>query len=84
VAAARALLTQAALDTTPVATARAKLFASETAMLVTTQAVQIFGGYGYMRDYPVEKTMRDAKTTEILSGANEDMRVRIAEGLYED
>jgi alkylation response protein AidB-like acyl-CoA dehydrogenase len=84
VAAARALLAQAALDNTTVAAARAKLFASETAMWVTTQAVQIFGGYGYMRDYPVEKTMRDAKTTEIVTGANETLRARIAEGLYED
>ena len=49
----------------------AKLFASEAAMWVTTQAVQIFGGYGYMRDYPVEKLMRDAKAMELLEGTNE-------------
>src|SRR5439155_1672325 len=47
------------------AASMAKLFASETAMWVTTQAVQLFGGYGYMRDFPVEKLFRDAKVTEI-------------------
>jgi alkylation response protein AidB-like acyl-CoA dehydrogenase len=60
----------------------AKLFASETAMAVTTDAVQIFGGYGYMRDYPVEKLMRDAKATEIYEGTNEIQRVVIARDLY--
>ena len=84
VAAAHALVGQAAIETTGTAAARAKLFASETAMWVSTQAVQIFGGYGYMRDYPVEKTMRDAKTTEILTGSSEDLRALIAEGLYAD
>jgi alkylation response protein AidB-like acyl-CoA dehydrogenase len=49
---------------------------------VTTQAVQIFGGYGYMRDYPVEKLMRDAKATEMLEGSNESLRVTIARSLY--
>ena len=48
--------------------ARAKLFAAETAMEVTTKAVQIFGGYGYTREYPVERMMRDAKITEIYEG----------------
>jgi len=51
-------------------------------MWVTTQAVQIFGGYGYMRDYPVEKLMRDAKAFEILEGSNEIQRVKIARQLY--
>jgi alkylation response protein AidB-like acyl-CoA dehydrogenase len=60
----------------------AKVFASEAAMWVTTQAVQIFGGYGYMRDYPVEKLMRDAKATEMLEGSNESLRVTIARNLY--
>ena len=60
----------------------AKLFASETAMWVTTQAVQLFGGYGYMRDFPVEKLFRDAKGTEILDGTSEMQRLEIARGLY--
>jgi alkylation response protein AidB-like acyl-CoA dehydrogenase len=60
----------------------AKLFASETAMWVTTQAVQIFGGYGYMRDYPVEKLFRDAKVTEIYEGTSEIQRIIIARELY--
>jgi alkylation response protein AidB-like acyl-CoA dehydrogenase len=45
---------------------------------VADEAVQIFGGYGYMRDYPVEKLLRDAKGTEILEGTSEIMRVAIA------
>lgn len=61
--------------------AMAKLFASETAMWVTTQAVQLFGGYGYMRDYPVERLMRDAKATEIYEGTSEVQRVVIAREL---
>jgi alkylation response protein AidB-like acyl-CoA dehydrogenase len=60
----------------------AKLMASETAMWVTTQAVQIFGGYGYMREYPVEKLMRDAKVTEIYEGTSEIQRIVIARALY--
>ena len=60
----------------------AKLFASETAMWVTTQAVQLFGGYGYMRDFPVEKLFRDAKVTEIYEGTSEIQRLIIARGLY--
>lgn len=58
--------------------AMAKVFASETVMKVTTQAVQIFGGAGYMRDYPVEKMMRDAKITQIYEGSNEALRTAIA------
>ena len=57
--------------------AMAKLFASETAMKVTTQAVQIHGGYGYTRDYPVERMMRDAKITEIYEGTSEIQRMVI-------
>jgi alkylation response protein AidB-like acyl-CoA dehydrogenase len=64
--------------------AMAKLFASETAMWVTTQAIQIFGGYGYMRDYPVEKLFRDAKVTEIYEGTSEIQRIVIARGLGRD
>ena len=61
----------------------AKLLASETAMWVTTQAVQLFGGYGYMRDFPVEKLFRDAKGTEIVDGTSEMQRLVIARGLYQ-
>lgn len=58
--------------------AMAKLFASETAMEVTTKVVQIFGGYGYTRDYPVERMMRDAKITEIYEGTSEVQKMVIA------
>jgi len=61
----------------------AKLFASEMAMWVTTQAVQLFGGYGYMRDFPVEKLFRDAKITEIYEGTSEIQRLVIARELYD-
>jgi len=61
--------------------ARAKLFASETAMEVTTKAVQIFGGYGYTKEYPVERMMRDAKITEIYEGTSEVQRMVIAGNL---
>ena len=62
-------------------TAMAKLFAGDTAMQVTTEAVQIFGGYGYTRDYPVERMMRDAKITQIYEGTNEIQRIVIAKYL---
>lgn len=58
--------------------AMAKLYASDVAMRVTTDAVQIFGGYGYMKDYPVEKYMRDAKITQIYEGTNQIQRNIIA------
>ncbi len=58
--------------------AMAKLYASETAMWVTTKAVQIFGGYGYTREYPVERMMRDAKITEIYEGTSEVQRMVIS------
>ena len=61
--------------------ARAKLFAAETAMEVTTKAVQIFGGYGYTREYPVERMMRDAKITEIYEGTSEVQRMVIADNV---
>lgn len=60
---------------------RAKLFASEMAMRVTTDAVQVFGGYGYMRDYPVERLMRDAKVTSIYEGTSEVQRIVVARDL---
>lgn len=58
--------------------AMAKVFASDVAMRVTTDAVQIFGGYGYMKEYPVEKMMRDAKITQIYEGTNQIQRNVIA------
>jgi len=58
--------------------AMAKLFASETAMAVTTKCVQLYGGYGYTRDYPIERMMRDAKITEIYEGTSEVQRMVIA------
>jgi butyryl-CoA dehydrogenase len=58
--------------------AMSKVFAADVAMKVTTDAVQVFGGAGYMRDYPVEKMMRDAKITQIYEGTNEVLRGAIA------
>lgn len=58
--------------------AMAKLFAAETAMEVTTKAVQLFGGYGYTREYPVERMMRDAKITEIYEGTSEVQRMVVS------
>ena len=58
--------------------AMAKLFAAETAMEVTTKCVQLHGGYGYTKDYPVERMMRDAKITEIYEGTSEVQRIVIA------
>ena len=85
--AARALAHAAATrrdrgEDTTMQASMAKLFASETAMWVTTQAVQLFGGYGYMRDFPVEKLFRDAKVTEIYEGTSEIQRIIVARGLY--
>ena len=64
--------------------AMAKVFASDTAMRVTTDAVQVFGGYGYMKDYPVEKMMRDAKITQIYEGTNQIQREVIALNLIKE
>ncbi|MBC6679056.1 acyl-CoA dehydrogenase [Zhenpiania hominis] len=58
--------------------AMAKLFAAETAMYVTTKCVQLHGGYGYTKDYPVERMMRDAKITEIYEGTSEVQKIVIA------
>jgi alkylation response protein AidB-like acyl-CoA dehydrogenase len=58
--------------------AMSKVFASDTAMRVTTDAMQVFGGVGYMRDYPIEKMFRDAKITQIYEGANQVLRNEIA------
>jgi len=59
----------------------AKLYCSDVAMEVTTQAVQILGGYGYIQEYPVERMMRDAKITQIYEGTNEIQRIVIARDL---
>ncbi len=61
--------------------AMSKVFASDTAMEVTTNAVQLFGGYGYCRDYPIEKYMRDAKITQIYEGTNQVQRLVIGRAL---
>jgi alkylation response protein AidB-like acyl-CoA dehydrogenase len=89
VAAARGLMKDAAAEADRgsdggALSSMAKLFATETAMWVATEAVQIFGGYGYMRDYPVERLFRDAKVTEIYEGTNEIQRVIIARSLDAD
>jgi butyryl-CoA dehydrogenase len=64
--------------------AMVKLFASDTAMKVTTDAVQILGGYGYMKEYPVEKMMRDAKITQIYEGTNQIQREVIGLSLIKE
>ncbi len=64
--------------------AMCKVFTSDVAMKVTTDAVQIFGGYGYMKDYPVEKFMRDAKITQIYEGTNQIQRNVIAQRLIRE
>jgi len=61
-----------------------KVFATDTAMKVTTDAVQLFGGYGYCRDYPVEKYMRDAKITQIYEGTNQVQRIVISRSLIKE
>lgn len=58
--------------------AEAKLFAAETASYVTNRAVQLLGGYGYTKDFPVERMMRDAKVTEIYEGTSEVQRMVIS------
>jgi alkylation response protein AidB-like acyl-CoA dehydrogenase len=88
ISAARALLYAAArardakASSAKQAASMAKLCASETAMWVTTEAIQVFGGYGYVKDYPVEKFFRDAKVTEIYEGTSEIQRIVIARELY--
>ena len=87
VAAAKALVYAAVnakqnkLPTLSVNAAQAKLFAAEVAMEVTTKAVQLHGGYGYTREYPVERMMRDAKITEIYEGTSEVQRMVISGAL---
>ena len=62
----------------------AKCFSTDVAMEVTTDAVQLFGGYGYMKDYPIEKYMRDAKITQIYEGTNQIQRIVIARNLLKE
>ena len=64
--------------------AMAKMYASDVAMKVTVDAVQIFGGYGYMKEYPVEKMMRDAKITQIYEGTNQIQRLVIASHIIKE
>jgi alkylation response protein AidB-like acyl-CoA dehydrogenase len=85
VEAARALIyaTARMVDANPksrptIYSAMSKLFASDMAMRVTTDALQVFGGYGYMKDYPIEKYMRDAKITQIYEGTNQIQREEIS------
>ena len=61
--------------------AMAKIFASEVVMFVTTKAMQIYGGYGYVKDYPIERYFRDAKITGIYEGTDEMQRLTIARNL---
>jgi butyryl-CoA dehydrogenase len=90
VEAARALVYSAAMavdNNAPNLTkyaAMAKCFATDVAMQVATDAVQVFGGYGFMRDYPVEKFMRDAKITQIYEGTNQIQRLVIARSLIKE
>ena len=64
--------------------AMCKLFATDVAMMVTTNAVQLFGGYGYCKDYPIEKYMRDAKITQIYEGTNQIQRLVIARSILRE
>ena len=66
------------------ASAMAKLYCTDTAMAVSTEAVQILGGYGYIREYPVERMMRDAKITQIYEGTNEIQRLVIAREMIKE
>jgi len=90
VEAARALVYKSAtpegtsLDEGERLSAVAKCYATDTAMKVTTDAVQILGGYGYMRDYPLERMMRDAKVTQVYGGSNQVQRLVIAHHLFHD
>ncbi|MGE5283839.1 MAG: cyclohexane-1-carbonyl-CoA dehydrogenase [Actinomycetota bacterium] len=62
----------------------AKVFASDAAMKITTDAIQVFGGYGYMQDFPVERMFRDAKLTQIFEGANQIQRLVIAREILKE
>ena len=88
IAASRALVYECAQagdagdwDQLNVLASMAKCVASDMAMKVTTDAVQVFGGYGYTKDYPVERMMRDAKLAQIFEGTNQIQRVVVARHL---
>lgn len=81
-ASARSL--DAGLPNTTKMAAQAKLFATDVSMEVTTDAVQLFGGYGYMKDYPIEKYMRDAKITQIYEGTNQVQRLVVARNILKE
>jgi alkylation response protein AidB-like acyl-CoA dehydrogenase len=66
------------------ASAMAKLYCTDTAMTVTTDAVQVLGGYGYMKEFPVERMMRDAKITQIYEGTNQIQRLVIAREMLKE
>lgn len=72
------------LDNVTKLSAQCKLFATDVAMEVTTNAVQLFGGYGYMKDYPIEKYMRDAKITQIYEGTNQVQRLVVSRTLMKE
>ena len=61
-----------------------KLYCTDVAMEVTTDAVQVLGGYGYISEYPLERMMRDAKITQIYEGTNQIQRIVIARALLDD
>jgi len=77
-------MVEAGADGTSKAAAMAKMFASDTAMSVTTDAVQVLGGAGYTRDFPVERMMRDAKVTQIYEGTNQVQRIVIARRMLDE
>ena len=77
----KAAVAKATQATYTVEAAQAKLYAAEVAMEVTTKAVQLHGGYGYIREYDVERMMRDAKITEIYEGTSEVQRMVISGAL---
>ena len=87
IAAARLLVWQAAWlhdqgERATLESSFAKRFSADTAMKVTTDAVQVFGGYGYMKEYPVEKLMRDAKLFQIYEGTSQIQRLVIAKEIF--
>jgi alkylation response protein AidB-like acyl-CoA dehydrogenase len=90
VEAARSLIYQTAaqidagVEDTEKLSAIAKYYATSMAMRVTTDAVQILGGYGYMRDYPVERMMRDSKVTQIYEEPNQALRLLVAHQLLRE